>query len=106
MSAPFTAQQHDNLIGARIRGLPSGAVIVGYVHTHPTDATMDERMLSGEDRQFINQLIARTGSVTADPNMLAYVTTKDGSSTTTYDSYSTYVYDKSERDRTSPGCDL
>ena len=37
----------------------------------------------------------------ADSNLLAYVVTKDNST-----SYKTYVYDKSNRDKTSPGCSL
>ncbi len=103
-SDPFTAQHHDDLIGASIH-LPPGAHIVGYIHTHPINDEADQRMLSEEDRDFINDLVGRTGSVTADTNLLAYVTTKDkdlGYS----DAYSTFVYDKSNRDAVTKGCDL
>lgn len=103
-SEPFTARHRDDVNGAQIH-IPNGSVIVGYVHTHPIDSTLDQRTLSDVDRDFINLLLARTGNVTADSNMLAYVTTKDkdfGNS----DTYSTFVYDKSRRTASTPGCDL
>ena len=59
-------------------------------------------MLSPADRDFINDLISNGF---ADPKMLAYVVTKDtdfGQAS----NYSTFVYDKSKRSATSPGCDL
>jgi hypothetical protein len=59
---------------------------------------MDERNLSDDDVQGINNLIA---GGRADPNLLAYVVTKDNST-----SYQTYVYDKGDRTDDSPGCDL
>jgi hypothetical protein len=100
-SEPFTAGHHADMIGASIT-LPSGAHIVGYLHSHPEDNIMDERMLSLADRQFITGLISSSNShFTADTNLLAYIVTKDEST-----SYKTYIYDKSNRNRTSPGCDL
>ena len=105
VTAPFTAQSFDSLNGARVRP-PDGAHIVGYIHTHPIDLNEDRRTLSGEDRQFINQLLGLTGRYTTDPNLMAYVTTRDGGSDEHFDAYSTYVYDKSDRNKTDPGCDL
>jgi len=99
---PFTAGHPDDLIGA-ILHIPPGAVIVGYVHTHPIDLDEDQRVLSQEDRDFINYLVSHGR---ADANMLAYITTKDADSSYHHDAYSTYVYDKSNRNKTSPGCDL
>lgn len=100
-SEPFTAGHHGDMIGASIR-LPDGAHVVGYLHSHPEDDTMDERTLSTADREFITGLIGSSNThFTADTKMLAYIVTKDGTS-----AYHTYVYDKSNRNRTSPGCDL
>ncbi|TMJ19682.1 MAG: hypothetical protein E6G92_07895 [Alphaproteobacteria bacterium] len=101
ISEAFTARHQDDLIGATVQP-PAGAVIVGWIHTHPIDSGDDQRNLSVDDRDFVATLVS-TGR--ADANMLSYVTTKDrdlGS----YDNYSTYVYDKSKRNSTSPGCDL
>lgn len=101
VSAPFTAQLHDSMDGA-IAHVPDGAHIVGYIHTHPVDDTMDERTLSGPDRTFIQNITSNgIPNGTVDPNLMAYVTTKDNDT-----SYHTYVYDKSNRTRTSSGCDL
>ena len=100
-SDPFTAGHPHDMNGARAT-LPSGAVVVGYLHTHPIDETMDERNLSGDDVDFIRALIENGGTnVTADPNMLAYVVTMDEEA-----SYKTYVYDKSKRTSDMPGCKL
>lgn len=96
-SDPFTAGLHDRMDGATFH-LPPGAVVVAYLHTHPNDDTMDERTLSDDDRQFISGLIQNG---IADTDMLAYIVTKDNST-----QYHTYVYDKSKRTSTSPGCDL
>jgi len=104
-SAPFTARHRDDLNGAQIH-VPIGSVIVGYVHTHPIDMIMDQRTFSGPDRAFLARLMSLTGGVTADPNMLVYITTKDQDSDRYSDTYSTFVYDKSERDATDYGCDL
>ena len=103
-SEPFTAQHHGDMNGA-VGHVPPGSHIVGYIHTHPIDVDLDQRTLSSVDRQFIDTLVGMTGGVTADANLLTYVTTKDkdlGYS----DAYSTFVYDKSNRSSTSPGCDL
>jgi hypothetical protein len=87
--------------GASI-SLPPGAHIVGYLQTHPENGAMDERMLSSADRSFIRGLIDGSGTKwSADTNLLAYVVTKDNSI-----GYKTYVYDKSDRDKTHPGCTL
>lgn len=103
-SVPFTARHHNDMNGATV-SLPNGSVILGYIHTHPIDPDMDQRTLSDADRDFISGLLASSGHVTADSKMLAYVTTKDkafGNS----DTYSTFVYDKSRRTASTPGCDL
>jgi hypothetical protein len=100
-SEPFTAGHHADMNGASI-SLPPGAHIVAYLHTHPEDSVMDQRMLSDADRSFIRGLTSNTtGNWSADTNLLAYVVTNDNST-----SYKTYVYDKSNRDKTSPGCSL
>ncbi|HYJ83657.1 MAG TPA: hypothetical protein VEW26_12555 [Allosphingosinicella sp.] len=100
-SEPFTAGHHDNINGATI-SLPPGAHIVAYLHTHPDDGPMDQRMLSDPDRSFISGLIGSSNSNwSADTNLLAYVVTNDNTT-----SYKTYVYDKSNRGKTSPGCSL
>jgi hypothetical protein len=100
-SEPFTGGHYDNMEGASIT-LPPGAHIVAYLHTHPEDSMMDERTLSSADRSFITGLIDSSNDRwSADSKLLAYVVTKDEST-----SYHTYVYDKSNRNRTSPGCDL
>ena len=104
-SDPFTARHHDDLIGASVN-LPNGAHIVGYIHTHPIDADSDQRLLSSIDRQFISTLVGMTDNITADSKLLAYVTTKDKDQGTYSDEYSAYVYDKSNRDADSSGCDL
>ena len=98
-SDPFTAQNSNSISGAIVR-LPVGAVIVGYIHTHPVDA-LDQRLVSDADREFIQNLESLTGAIRADPNMLVYIVTKDESA-----QYHAYVYDKSERDSESPGCTL
>jgi len=94
---PWTAGHPDDVNGAHV-SIPTGAVIVGYVHTHPEDPAMDERMLSSEDRSFINTLISNYG---ADPNLVAYINTKDETGVA-----KTYAYDSSHRSATSPGCSL
>lgn len=103
-SAAFTAQQPNSLTGAVIR-IPPGSIIVGYIHTHPIDLYEDQRTLSAEDRYFISTLVSAPNA-RADPNMLTYIATKDEGSNRYSDAYSTFVYDKSERNSTSPGCDL
>jgi hypothetical protein len=97
-SEPFTAGRFDSMDGAVATGIPGNAIIVGYLHTHPVDDLMDERNLSDDDRDFIRNLI---DSGRADPNMLAYVVTKDEESR-----YFNYVYDRSKRNSDMPGCDL
>jgi hypothetical protein len=105
-SEPFTAQHPNDLNGATVT-LPHGVHIVGYVHTHPVDNDMDERNLSDDDRSFISNIIGNgIGSVTVDSNMLAYVSTKDRDMGLYYDNYRAYVYDKSQRNSSAPGCQL
>lgn len=100
-SDPFTAGHQNDLNGA-VTSLPTGAIIVGYVHTHPIDPDSDQRFLSDDDRTFIDTLIS---SGRADTNMLAYVATKD-KDLGYADNYSTYVFDKSERHASTLGCHI
>ena len=104
-SAPFTAGHPDDMNGA-IGRVPSGSTIVGYIHTHPIDMLMDQRMVSAADRSFITNLMNAQGNFQVDPNMLVYITTKDLDQMFSSDTYSTFVYDKSRRTATHPGCDL
>ena len=89
--------------GARVM-LPTGAHIVGYLHSHPERDGSDQRTLSDQDEDYINDLSASLpSSITVDVRMLVYIVTNDEDNT---NSYHTYVYDKSRRDDESASCDL
>jgi hypothetical protein len=95
---PFTAGHHDDVNGATFN-LPAGAIIVGYIHTHPESDGEDERLLSGPDRSFIRDLIS---GGRADPNMVAYINTADD----TVGGAKTYAYDSQHRNNPNAGCTL
>jgi hypothetical protein len=102
-STHFTTGSPTSINGARIY-MPAGAVIVGYMHTHPWVPGVDQRMPSpasqgpGSDQAFVQGIIA---AGKADPHMVTYILTPDSGASNS--AYSAYAYDVDHLATTIPG---
>lgn len=99
----FTTGSPTSISGARIY-MPKGAIVVGYMHTHPWVPGVDQRMPSpatqgpGSDQAFVQGIIA---AGKADPQMVTYILTPDSGASNS--AYSAYAYDVDNLATTIPG---
>ena len=106
---PFTNRRSDGVDWMNqeiVSRLPDSAVILGVVHNHPNKSGIDDSVPSGEDPadgidwQSYDQMVSDSYSlprgITVDSNMLIYIYTNQDSKT--------HVYDKTDKNQTSPSC--
>lgn len=112
-TTPYTDHLADEVNWAgHLSEVPTGAVIVGIVHNHPDDPSIEDEIPSGagrengEDWDSYNALVNYNRDnnpdlprgITVDPNMLLYIYTNE--------TEKTRVYDKTDKSQTNPSCSL
>ena len=97
----ITTNNSPDYVNILTRGVPDGARIIGYMHNHPDQPGIDDRVpSSGIDRDWhrYDNLVgaALSRGITVDANLLLVLYTDQDDKTR--------IYDKNDKNTTNPSC--
>ncbi len=95
----ITTNNSAGFVNISSAGVPDGARIVAYIHNHPDQGGIDDRVPSSDDWDHRRDLVNETNlprGITIDPNLLIALYSNEDDKTR--------IYDKNDRNTNTPSC--